>query len=173
MSAVWSPSAVLTSRNARGTYCRRSGSALSVEPRDVRRRTQREFHLNAVVFVETIFLPQTFGGDENVAEQNRRVETEPPDRLERDFGGEFGRLHQFEKGMFLPERAIFRQRAPGLAHEPDGRTIHGLARTGVEETPAAGQRSGGGPGRFGGSSGCLHFDPVVLAHRAGFEQTRF
>jgi hypothetical protein len=120
-----------------------------------------------------MFLPQTFGGDENVTEQNRRVKAEPADRLERDFGGEFGRLHQLKKGMFQPERAIFRQRAPGLAHEPDGPTIHGLARTGVEETPAAGQRGGGGPGRFGGSGVRLHLNPVLLAYPGGFEQARF
>ena len=41
-----------------------------------------------------------------------------------------GVLHQFEKGMFLLELAIFRQRAAGLAHEPDGRAVHRLAAAG-------------------------------------------
>jgi hypothetical protein len=75
--------------------------------------------------------------------------------------------------MLLPERTIFRQRASGLAHEPDGRPIHRQARTGIEETLTTRQRGGGGPARFGGSSVGLHFDPVVLTHRTSFEQMRF
>jgi len=53
-----------------------------VEPRDVCRRAQSEVHLNPVVFVKVIFLSQTFGYDEDVAEQNRRVKIEPADWFE-------------------------------------------------------------------------------------------
>jgi hypothetical protein len=59
--------------------------------------------------------------DQNVGEQDRGIEAEAPDRLERDFRRKLGREAQIEEapGTF-PQRAIFRQIAPGLAHEPDG-----------------------------------------------------
>jgi hypothetical protein len=64
--------------------------------------------------------------------------------LQRDFGGEFRRLDQFEEGMFFLELAVFRQRAPGLAHEPDRRAVHRLAGAGVRET-AGDWSAGAGP----------------------------
>ena len=59
--------------------------------------------------------------DQNVGEQDRRIEAEAPDRLERDFRRQFRREAQIEEasGTFA-QRAIFRQITPGLAHEPDG-----------------------------------------------------
>ena len=105
---------------------------------DVSRAAHREIHGDAAGVAESVGLSHRLGNHENVAEQNRRVETEPADRLQRHLGGEFRRLDEFEEGIFLLELAIFRQRAASLAHEPDGRAVHRPARAGVEKSLAAG-----------------------------------
>ena len=93
---------------------------------------------------ELVALPQRFGDDEDVAEQNRRVEIESANRLQRHFGRQFRRLDQFEEGVFLLERAVFGQGAPRLAHEPDGRTVHRPATAGIQEPLPIRQRAGRG-----------------------------
>jgi hypothetical protein len=112
-----------------------------------------EIHLDAAGFAEAIRLAHRLGNHEDVAEQNRGVKTEPADRLQRDFGGEFGRLDELQESVFLLELAIFRQRASRLAHEPDRRTVNGAAAAGVEKTPAVCQRWRSGFGLVGGN-GC-------------------
>ncbi len=102
-------------------------------------------------------MPQTFGDDKNVAEQNGGVEIEPADRLERDLGGEFRRANEFEKIVLFLELAIFRQCSSRLTHQPDGRTINGLAMTCVKKSLAVGQHWRGGFGLVGETSG--HFQP--------------
>ncbi len=62
---------------------------------------------------------------QNVREDDRGVETEAPDRLQRDLGGEFRREAEIEEAARLGAQfPVFRQIAPGLAHHPDRR--HGL-----------------------------------------------
>ena len=133
MSAVRSPSACFDKLQCARDVLQTFAQRVHVEPRDVRRRAQSEVHLNPVIFVKAIFLSQTFGDDENVAEQNRRIKIEPADRLKRHFGGEFGRLDQFKEGMFFLEFAIFRQCASRLPHEPDRRAVNGFAVARIEE----------------------------------------
>jgi len=53
-----------------------------------------------------IALAQAFGDDENVTENDGRVEAEPADWLEGDFGREFGSLDELDESMFLLESAI-------------------------------------------------------------------
>ena len=62
--------------------------------------------------------------DQNIREQNCGIEAEPPDRLQRYLGGKFRIEHKIEEaaGLFA-QRAIFRQIAPGLAHQPDRRRL--------------------------------------------------
>src|SRR5476651_108304 len=100
-----------------------------------------------------IRLSHRLGDNKNVAEQNRGVETETANRLQRNFRREFGRLDELQKSVFLLELAIFRQRAPGLTHQPYGRAIYRLAARGGKETLAICQRGRGGFGLFGGNGG--------------------
>ena len=112
------------------------GQRGNIQALDVGRRVQREIHLDAAAVAKFVALAEAFGDHEDVAEQNRRVEVEPADRLERDLGGEFGRPDQFQKGMLFLQFAVFRQGAAGLPHQPDGRAIHRAAMAGVEKPPA-------------------------------------
>jgi hypothetical protein len=104
-------------------------------------------------FAETVGLAHRFGNDEDVAEQDRRIESESPNRLERDFGGKLGRLNQFQKGMRFLQFAILRQGATGLPHQPNGRAIRCAAVAGVEK-PAAVRRFARGGRCVGAGVGC-------------------
>ena len=68
---------------------------------------------------------------QDVGEQDRGIEAEAADRLQRDLGGELRREAEIEEPAgALAQRAIFGQIAPGLAHEPDRR--HGLRPAGQD-----------------------------------------
>jgi hypothetical protein len=76
--------------------------------------------------------------DENVGEQDRTVEAEPADRLQRRLDGEGGVIAKIEKGRgFRPKIPVFRQIAPRLAHEPDRRRRLPLAGERGEERLAS------------------------------------
>jgi hypothetical protein len=65
---------------------------------------------------------QRVGDQENIREDDRGIEVEAADRLERHLGGIFRREAQIEKAARLGAQfAIFRQIAAGLAHHPDRR----------------------------------------------------
>ena len=71
------------------------------------------------------------GDDQNIREDDRGIEVEAADRLQRHFGGEFGREAQIEKAAgFGADFTVFRQIAAGLAHHPDRRD--GLAAAGQD-----------------------------------------
>jgi hypothetical protein len=77
---------------------------------------------------EPEILPQRHRHDQNVGEQDRTVHPEAADRLERDLGRRIAVVDQREEAaLLLPQRAIFGQVAPGLAHQPDRRNR--LSRT--------------------------------------------
>src|SRR5580704_812739 len=64
--------------------------------------------------------------DQNVREQDRRVEAEAPHWLQRDLRRELRREAQVEKASGpRPDLLVFRQITARLAHHPDRR--HGLA----------------------------------------------
>ena len=66
---------------------------------------------------------------QNVGEDDRGIEVEAADRLQRHFSGEFRRETQVEKAAGLgADFAILRQIAAGLAHHPDRRHRLPLAR---------------------------------------------
>jgi hypothetical protein len=69
-------------------------------------------------------LPESMGNHQDIGKQNRRIESEPADRLQRYLSSEFRRETQFEKtaGLF-PQRAILRKIASSLTHHPDWRRI--------------------------------------------------
>jgi len=65
---------------------------------------------------------ERIGNDQNIREDDRGIEVETPDRLQRDLGGVLRREAQIEKAARLgPQFAIFRQIAAGLPHHPDWR----------------------------------------------------
>ena len=88
---------------------------------DLLRRIQR-IEPRAFADLEPHRAAERVGNDENVREDDRGVEVEAADRLQRDFGGEFRREAQIEKAAGLGAHfAIFRQIAAGLPHHPDRR----------------------------------------------------
>ena len=71
---------------------------------------------------ECNLLPQCMRHDQDIRKQNRRIEAETPYRLQRDLGCKFRIKDEIEKPAgFGTQRAIFRQVAPSLAHQPDRR----------------------------------------------------
>ena len=58
--------------------------------------------------------------DQNIGKQDRRIEIEPPERLQRHFARQLGIIAQIkERSGLRPQLPVFRQIASGLAHEPD------------------------------------------------------
>ena len=82
----------------------------------------------------------------DVGEQDRGVDAEPAHRLESDLGAQRRVAGDLDERGVLADRPELRQRAAGLAHEPDGRRVDGLAT-----------RRRGGSGRRAGRLG----DPAV------------
>src|ERR1700759_2484723 len=74
------------------------------------------------------------GHHQNVGEQNRRIEAEPADRLQRYFSGELGIETEIEKGScLLPHRAVFGKIAASLTHQPHRRWLAPLATENPED----------------------------------------
>ena len=71
--------------------------------------------------------------DHDVAEHDRGVERHPAERLERDLDGQLRVATGLEDVSLATELAVFGQVAPGLAHEPHGREVHGLAAQRAQE----------------------------------------
>ena len=91
---------------------------------DLLRRIQR-IEPRAFADLEPDRAAERVGNDQNVGEDDRGVEIEAADRLQRDLGGEFRREAEIEEAAgFGAHLAVFRQIAAGLAHHPDRR--HGL-----------------------------------------------
>ena len=113
---------------------RRSSPGSSVSSTGARRSTTfsgRAAQPSGVIGIELRTFPgleanrlaQGIGDDEDVGKKDRGIELEPPQRLQRYFGSQFGRIAKIEKaaGLF-PHRTIFGQIAAGLPHDPDRRT---------------------------------------------------
>ena len=88
---------------------------------DLLRRVQR-IEPRAFAGLEPHRAAERVGNDQNIREDDRGIEVEAADRLQRDFGGVFRREAQIEKAAGLGAQfAIFRQIAAGLPHHPDRR----------------------------------------------------
>ena len=74
---------------------------------------------------------------QQIGEQDRRVDVDAADRLQRDFGREVGRAADVEQRMALAQGAVLAHVAAGLAHEPDRRRVDRLQPAGFEEPDAA------------------------------------
>ena len=91
-------------------------------------------HRDSALLAKTVSLSEGFGHDQDVGEENGGIDGKPPQRLKRNLGGQSGRAHHFEKSVLGLELAIFRQVAPGLAHDPDRRAVNLPAGTGGEKS---------------------------------------
>ncbi len=65
--------------------------------------------------------------DHDVAEEDRGVDSVPPDRLQGDLAGELGGQAGIEHLRADPQSSILRQGAPGLPHEPHRRRLGTIA----------------------------------------------
>ena len=79
-------------------------------------------------------LPHGVRHDQDIGKQDRPVEIEPIDRLERDLARCLTIVNQIEKAaLLLSQSAIFGQVPPSLTHEPDGRTGEHFAVEAIEK----------------------------------------
>ena len=106
----------------------------------VRRRSMSASTLNGVLdgraFAANEIEPDAhrFERQQEIREENRGVDVDPANRLQRDFGRQIGRAAQLEQGVAFAQRAVLAHVAPGLAHEPDWRGVDGLEAAGSEKT---------------------------------------
>ena len=76
----------------------------------------------------------------DVAEEDRRIQGEPPGRLEGDFRGQLRRFGEGKKIHGLPNRPVLRQIPSRLPHDPDRRVGRGLGAASGQKR----RRLGGG-----------------------------
>ena len=96
--------------------------------------------------VELHLDPHRREGDEDVGEEDDAVHPEAPEGLHRDLDGRRHVGAEVEEGEALAHLAVLGEVAAGLAHEPDGRQVHGAAEGGVDEALAGGAGIGHGAG---------------------------
>ena len=74
----------------------------------------------ALPFGELKLHPHRFQGDEDIGEDNGRIELELLNGLERHLRRQFGVFAHFQERVFLSERPVLLHITPCLAHQPDG-----------------------------------------------------
>ncbi len=82
---------------------------------------------------------EAHGGErkEQVGEDDSGVDAEALGGGDGDLGGDGGRAADVEEGMVLADGHVLGHVATGLAEEPDGRAVDGLAETGSDEAGGA------------------------------------
>ena len=71
---------------------------------------------------------------QQIGKENRGVDLDRLDRLQRDGDREVGVTADVEQRIALPQRSILRHVPAGLTHEPDRRGVDGLLSAGFEKT---------------------------------------
>ena len=99
-----------------------------MQPRDVGRVANRMRDRRAFAFDEVELETHRSERQQQIGEENRRVDLDHVDGLERDRDGEIGVAADVEQRIALAQRTILGHVAPGLAHEPDGGGVDGLFR---------------------------------------------
>ena len=92
----------------------------AVEPRDRGLAAEGAMDDRALSLRELEPDAERLDDQQDVGEEDRRVDAQPRDGLERDLGRRLGVASELEEPVPLAHRAVFRQVAPGLPHEPDG-----------------------------------------------------
>src|SRR5436190_11680085 len=106
---------------------------LGSQPRHLLRRIQR-IEPRAFAGLEAYGAAERIGNDEDVGKDDRGIEVETADRLQRHFGGIFRRKAQIEEAARLgAQLAILRQVPAGLPHHPDRRYRLSTARQYLEK----------------------------------------
>ena len=77
--------------------------------------------------------PHRREGQQQIREQDRRIDVDEIDRLHRDSGGQLRLGADLQQRVTLTQRTVLGHVAPGLAHEPDRRGVYGLTPAGAEE----------------------------------------
>ena len=72
-------------------------------------------------------------GQEEIGEDDSRVDTEALGGGDGDFGGDVRGAADFEEGVVLADGHVLGHVAAGLAEEPDGGAVDGLAEAGADE----------------------------------------
>ncbi len=98
----------------------------------------QKLHFNPALVPKSVGLPKALGNHEDVAKEYRGVEVEAANGLQGHLCRKFRRLNQFQKRVFLLERAVFRQCPPSLAHQPNRGPIHQPATARSQKTIAVG-----------------------------------
>ena len=91
--------------------------------------------------------PHAFEGQQQVGEDDRRVDIELLGGGDGDLGGELGLLADFEQGVVLADGLILRHIAARLAQKPDRRAVDREPQAGAHEAAAGGERGEVGPDR--------------------------
>ena len=105
---------------------------------DVALGAQRPLELRPLAFDEVQPQSHRVGHREDVGEDDRSVEREALDRLQRDLTGELGRLREREEAAGLaPRGVVFGKVAPRLAHDPDRRVRRRFAQQRAQERVVA------------------------------------
>ena len=115
--------------------------------------THRRREARALALRERQAQAHGVGHGQDVAEQDGRVQRVTLQRLQGDFGGVVDLGCQAHETAGLGARgAVFGQVAAGLAHQPDGRVVGGLAQAGAQKAVVL----KGGVGRW-------HAHPAIVA----------
>ena len=80
-------------------------------------------------------------GEQEVGEDDGGVDAEAFGGGDGDFGGDVGGAADVEEGVVLADGHVLRHVAAGLAEEPDGGAVDGLAEAGTNEAAAVGPGS--------------------------------
>jgi hypothetical protein len=98
------------------------------------------FRLNRVVDGGTLAADEVeadahrFERQQEIRKQDRGIEVDLADGLERDFGGQVWSPTEFQQRVALAQGPILAHVAPRLAHEPDWSRIDGLETAGAKES---------------------------------------
>ena len=104
-----------------------------MEPLHVGRFSKRIVDHRALPHRELKIHAHRLEDGEQIAEDDRRIDTEPVDRGDHHFRRQSRILHQPHEVNLLPHAAVFRQVAARLSHQPHGRAFHRLAAAGPHE----------------------------------------
>ena len=143
MTAARPATSFFSSRRIAGTKPGPDGRVEAAERLDLRGRPDRRRELRASL-VELHLDPHRREGDQDVGEEDDAVHPEAPEGLHRDLDGRRDVGAEVEEGETLPHLAVLGEVAAGLAHEPDGRKVHGAAEGRVDEALAGGAGIGHG-----------------------------
>ena len=72
--------------------------------------------------------------DQEIREQNRRIQIEPPKRLKRGLYRQLRCPAYLLHGVFLAELSVFGEVPARLTHYPDGRRVHRLSPSGLQNS---------------------------------------